>query len=41
MPRDPRDNLILDPDRPLWPLLVIPVSILGGGWLIEVIGGWL
>ena len=38
---NPRDRLILDPDRPLWPLVVIPVAILGVPWIAEVIGGWL
>jgi len=38
---NPRDNLTLDPSRPLWPLVAIPVALLGGAWLIEVIGGWL
>jgi hypothetical protein len=32
---------ILDVGKPLWPLWVIPLAILGGGWLIEVVGGWL
>lgn len=32
---------ILDVNRPLWPLVAIPVAILGGGWLLEVIGGLL
>lgn len=33
--------MIFDPWQPLWPLWVIPLGILGGGWLIEIIGGWL
>lgn len=38
---NPRDRLILDPYRPLWPLVVFPAAILGVPWLVEVIGGWL
>jgi hypothetical protein len=38
---NPRDRLALDPMQPLWPLLVIPVAILGVPWLVEVIGGLL
>jgi hypothetical protein len=32
---------ILDVNRPLWPLVVIPAAILGVPWLVEVVGGWL
>jgi hypothetical protein len=31
----------LDVSKPIWPLLAISVAILGGGWLIEVVGGLL
>lgn len=33
--------LNLDPNPPLWPLLLLPVSVFGIAWLAEVIGGWL
>lgn len=32
---------ILDVGRPLWPLVVIPVALLGVPWLVEVVGAWL
>lgn len=32
---------ILDVSRPIWPLVVIPLALLGGAWLVEAIGGWL
>lgn len=30
-----------DVNQPLWPLVVIPVALLGVPWLVEVVGGWL
>jgi len=33
--------LNMDPWQPLWPLVVIPVAILGVPWLVEVVGAWL
>lgn len=32
---------ILDVEQPLWPLVAIPLALLGVPWLVEVIGGWL
>lgn len=31
--------LNLDPNLPLWPLVVLPALALGVPWLVEVIGG--
>jgi hypothetical protein len=33
--------LNLDPNGPIWPLFAIPAGLLGGLWLIEVVGNWL
>jgi hypothetical protein len=33
--------LKLDVSQPLWPLVAIPVALLGAPWLIETISGWL
>lgn len=32
---------ILDVGKPIWPLIVIPVLILGVPWLVEVVSGLL
>lgn len=34
-------HLSLDPSGPLWSLAVIPLALLAGAWLIELIGGLL
>lgn len=31
----------LDVSKPLWPLVVISLLILGVPWLVEVVSGWL
>lgn len=36
-----RGRLSLDPAQPLWPLVVIPLMLLAGAWLTELIGGLL